>query len=205
MSLEHSPELDKLATALAKAQAAIEGAAKDSTNPHFHSKYASLASVWDAVRKPYTDNGLSVVQSPGYDNGVATMTTLLLHTSGQWIKGTAGARLSKDDPQGVGSADTYLRRQSLAAFGSVAPEDDDGEAATQHTERPARPERGATEDGEIKLPGKPEQWDGFGGRPLSQVPAEVLTKAAVWLEKKDATKNRLLVEAIKEELDRKRQ
>lgn len=129
--IEHSTELKDLATALAKAQASVKGAVKDSTNPAFRSKYADLESVWDACRKPLTDNGLSVSQWPGRDEvGAATLTTMLLHSSGQWIKGTASTALSKNDAQGVGSALTYLRRYALAAVASVAPEDDDGNAAS---------------------------------------------------------------------------
>jgi hypothetical protein len=62
------------------------------------------------------------------------LTTRLLHTSGQWIEDTASSPLPKADPQGVGSATTYLRRYALAAFLCITQEDDDGEAA-----RPANP------------------------------------------------------------------
>lgn len=140
--IEHSAELKDLAAALAKAQAKVKGAAKDSTNPHFRSKYADLESVWSACRGPLTENGLSVSQWPGRDADGCTLTTLLLHSSGQWIKGTASTALSKNDAQGVGSALTYLRRYALAAVASVAPEDDDGNAASQ--ERSEAQASGAT-------------------------------------------------------------
>ena len=60
-----SPELDQLATALAKAQAQIQPAVKDRQNPAFRSNYADLASVWDACRVALASNGLSVSQHPG--------------------------------------------------------------------------------------------------------------------------------------------
>jgi len=129
--MTHSDQIHELAAALAKAQGQIEGAKKDSLNPHFKSKYADLASVWDACREALSTNGLSVVQSAenSPDTGYG-VTTLLLHHSGQWIRGTLHLRPTKDDPQGAGSALTYARRYALAAFVGIAPEDDDGAAAS---------------------------------------------------------------------------
>lgn len=126
--MEHSEQLNELAAALAKAQAAIKPAIKDSTNPHFRSKYADLGAVWAACRDALTSNGLSVVQMPvNHQEGYAALRTMLLHASGQWLATTVSARLTKDDAQGLGSALTYLRRYSLAAVvGVVADEDDDG-------------------------------------------------------------------------------
>ena len=151
-----SEQVDQLATALAKAQGMIKGAKKDSVNPFFKSSYADLGSVWDAVREPFKITGLSVVQLPGYENGVTTLTTILLHTSGQWIKGTAGApstRAGKDgsvlpaDAQSVGSVLTYLRRYSLAAVAGVVQEDDDGQGAS-HRPLNRMPQALESEEGE---------------------------------------------------------
>ena len=119
MSFTHSEQLNELGAALAKAQSQVKGAKKDAANPFFKSTYADLASVWDACRDALTSNGLSVVQFPGFDNGMATLDTVLLHSSGQWMAGTAGAPLGKQDAQGVGSVLTYLRRYALAAVASV--------------------------------------------------------------------------------------
>lgn len=129
--MTHSDQIKDIATALAKAQAEIEGAKKDSTNPHFKSSYADLASVWDACRKALTVNGLSVVQGPVSDEGRVGVTTMLMHSSGQWLESTFFMRPTKDDPQGAGSALTYARRYALAAMVGVAPEDDDGNAASE--------------------------------------------------------------------------
>jgi hypothetical protein len=135
--MDKSDTIKELAIALAKAQAQIKPAVKDSENPHFRSKYADLSSVWDACRKPLTDNGLSVVQMPvdaPTPDSVA-LTTLLLHTSGEYISSTVSAPLTKKDAQGIGSALTYLRRYALSAIiGVVTDDDDDGNAASrQHT------------------------------------------------------------------------
>ena len=54
-----------------------------------------------------------------------------MHESGEWISGRLRVTPVKDDPQGLGSAITYGRRYGLAAIVGVAPEDDDGNAASQ--------------------------------------------------------------------------
>ena len=127
--MEHSEQINEIGAALAKAQGAIENATKDKANPFFKSTYADLAGVWDACRAALSANGLSVVQTPEQsDKGVA-VSTMLLHSSGQWIKGSYLMPVSKFDAQSVGSAITYARRYALAAMVGVAPEDDDGNAA----------------------------------------------------------------------------
>lgn len=128
-----SDSIKELATALAKAQATIQPANKNATNPHFRSKYADLGAIWDACRKPLADNGLSIVQMPtDSGDGRVALTTMLLHISGEYISSTCSTRLQQDSAQGVGSALTYLRRYALAAMvGIVADEDDDGNAASQ--------------------------------------------------------------------------
>lgn len=125
--------LDALAVALVKAQALIQGAVKDSSNPHFNSKYADLASVWDAIREPLTKNGLAIIQLPRRTQGGVAVETILLHASGQRISGTLEMPCDKATAQGVGSAITYARRFALAAMCGVAPvsDDDDGEAASR--------------------------------------------------------------------------
>jgi hypothetical protein len=150
--MTHSPEIHELAAALAKAQAVIAGAEKVGFNPHFKSKYADLASVWDACRKPLTDHGLSVVQSAAAAEGQVLVTTMLLHQSGQWIADTLAMRPTKDDPQGVGSCITYARRYALAAMVGVAPEDDDGNAAS------VKASDSTTKASPAKIPDGYEDW-----------------------------------------------
>lgn len=142
------PSLKNLAAALCKAQAEMEGAKKDVTNPHFNRKYADLASVWSAIREPLTKNGLSVVQLLRSIQGGVEVETILLHTSGEQIGDVFSVPASKADAQGFGSAATYARRYSLMAMVGVAPEDDDGNAASQNGSagggsdfRPAGPRR----------------------------------------------------------------
>jgi len=129
-----SEQINELATALAKAQGKIVGALKDSANPFFKSKYADLASCWDACREQLTSNGLSVMQfTETVENGLA-VTTRLAHASGQWVESTLIVHPKDDGPQAAGSAITYARRYGLAAIVGLAQVDDDGNAANaNHT------------------------------------------------------------------------
>lgn len=126
-----STSIGKLALALSKAQGAMTNAAKAADNPFFHSKYADLASVWDACRAPLSSNELAVIQIPGEStSGRVAVETLLAHSSGEWISSRITLKPVKDDPQGVGSAITYARRYGLQAIAGIASEDDDGNAAS---------------------------------------------------------------------------
>ena len=129
-----SADIGELAKALAAAQGEMTAASKDGTNPHFKSRYATLASVWDAIRGPLSRNGLSVSQvleTPDAGPGVIVR-TILLHTSGQWICSRYVMPIpDKLTPQAVGSAITYARRYALSAIVGIAPDDDDdGNAAS---------------------------------------------------------------------------
>lgn len=128
-----SGDISKLALALSKAQGAMGPALKDAENPYFKSKYADLASVWEAIRKPLADNGLAIVQQVSSDTLSITVSTVLMHSSGQWVKSELKMKPVKNDPQSVGSCITYARRYDLSAMVGVAPEEDDGDAATQPT------------------------------------------------------------------------
>lgn len=126
-----SEQINEIAAALAKAQGKIKTALKDSTNPHFRSKYADLASVREACADALTSNDIAVVQAHGFDGSNVTLTTRLVHKSGQWLESVYLIKPTKEDPQGYASATTYARRISLSSMvGVVADEDDDGNAAS---------------------------------------------------------------------------
>lgn len=122
-------DLNELAPALIAAQGEFEAVSRDAANPFFKSRYASLQAVVKAASPILTKHGLAVTQVMGDD----TLTTVLMHSSGQCISGMATLHMSKDDAQGVGSAVTYFRRYGyMAILGLVADLDDDGnEASTQ--------------------------------------------------------------------------
>ena len=128
--MTRSDQIAQLAAAMAKAQPAIAPAIKDAANPFFKSKYADLGEVWRVIQAAFAPHGLSVLQVPETaEDGSVTLTTMVLHESGEWIAGTMPVRVVKDDPQGVGSGITYARRYALSAMCGVVAEDDDGEAA----------------------------------------------------------------------------
>lgn len=127
-----SENINELATALSKAQSEIGNALEDKANPHFRSKYASLASLWSACRTALTKNGLSVIQCPHVVADHVYLTTKLLHSSGQWIESTMPVLSAKTTPHAMGSALTYMRKYSLASMIGIAPgdqDDDDGNKA----------------------------------------------------------------------------
>jgi hypothetical protein len=128
-----SEKIDLIAPAVLAAQKEINNASKDAKNPHYKSSYASLGSVIEAVKDPLNKHGICVMQSLSDGSEGLYLTTRLLHQSGQWIEDVAFTPLPKLDPQGVGSACTYLRRYSLAALLCITQEDDDGNAAIPPT------------------------------------------------------------------------
>lgn len=136
--IEQSPTIEKLAAALGAAQALMTGAVRDRKNPHFKSSYATLESAIDAAREPMTKNGLAWVQMPGpLTDGGITVTTQIMHSSGQWMRSSFTMPVVKRDPQAVGSAITYACRYAFMAALGLPPVDDDGEAAMQRgTDKP---------------------------------------------------------------------
>jgi hypothetical protein len=118
-----------LYTALAKAQAEMSNVIKDSANPHFRSKFASLAAVRDVVIPALSAQGISIVQMPGNtEDGRVSIRTMLLHESGTLDCGTVATTVTVrggNEAQALGSALTYLRRYALSAIAGVAQEDDE--------------------------------------------------------------------------------
>jgi hypothetical protein len=189
--MQKSESIAKLAESLAKAQGIMEGASKDATNPFFKTTYSSLAAVWGACRKPLADNGLSIVQTsefiPEHPDMVCIETTLL-HASGEWISGRLVVKPVKSDPQSVGSAITYLRRYSLQSMVGIAPEDDDGNAASGQTAKPK----------EVKKPEPSKPETGHPSEPLRKLIEAMIGKEKIdrerfkewlfsvgWIELKD--------------------
>ena len=147
-----SEQTDKIFPALVAAQGAITNAKKTAENPFFNSKYADLATILDVAREPLKAAGLAVIQSPTTGDGKVTVTTRIIHISGQWIESALVFEVVKKDPQSVGSAITYGRRYSLAAILGIAQEDDDGNAGSDPTpnKQKAAPQPPAKPKGNIQ-------------------------------------------------------
>lgn len=128
--MNKSDDIKELASALCKAQSAMGGAAKDANNPFFKSKYADLSSVIRAIKQPFSDNGLSYSQLPISQDGLVGVTTILMHSSGQWLSSDLLLKPVKGDPQAAGSCLTYCRRYSLQSLAGIPSEDDDGNMAS---------------------------------------------------------------------------
>ena len=128
-----SDKIDKLAGALAKAQSEIRGAAKKSKNPFFNSNYADLHTVIESCMPQLSANGISVVQGTDFNKRDGwSVTTMLMHSSGQWIKSNCKIILGpKQDIQALGSAITYGRRYLLSSMAGVGQFDDDGNSISQ--------------------------------------------------------------------------
>lgn len=129
---ETSQKHESIASALASAQSEMGKALKQSQNPHFRSSYADLASVVDACMPALNNNGIAVIQ-PLFENEFGrTVVTRFIHTSGQELECPVPLIIGKNDMQGLGSAITYARRYGLMSLAGIAPEDDDGNAATKN-------------------------------------------------------------------------
>lgn len=128
-----SATLGKLAAALARVQGQLGHVAKDKTvkTEKYKYTYADLASCIDAVRAPLAANEIAVVQVPSADGVKVTVTTMIMHSSGEWVSGELTLSAAKADPQSIGSAISYGRRYGLSAMLGLATEDDDGQVASQ--------------------------------------------------------------------------
>lgn len=122
----------KISAALVAAQRAFGPALKTSTNPHFKSRYADLSACIEAVIDGLHANGIALIQRPQICESGVTIETVFVHESGETMSGgILHVPAQKNDPQGYGSALTYARRYSLCAACGIAPEDDDGNAASR--------------------------------------------------------------------------
>lgn len=125
--MNKSENINELAAALHKCQGIMGGVVKNSSNPFFKSNYADLTAVLKAAKPVWHDNGITVIQHPcSGDRGVG-VTTLVMHSSGQWIEHEYVLPIVKADPQAAGSAITYARRYALQALALMPALDDDAE------------------------------------------------------------------------------
>lgn len=125
--IEKSESIKSLAQALCEFQKSMEAISKDSANPFFKSKYASLGAIIEETRELLGTNGLSYSQFPTGDNRLAT---ILMHSSGEWLMSEYDMKPVDAKPQSVGSAITYARRYALSAILGLQVEDDDGNEAS---------------------------------------------------------------------------
>lgn len=124
-------EQKKIYAALLAAQKEISHAEKNSTNPHFRSRYADLESVIESCKPQLNKHGLVFLQLSGRDDFGHYIETVIAHESGETVSGKTYLELTKHDMQGLGSAITYARRYGLMSICGMATEDDDGNEAAK--------------------------------------------------------------------------
>ncbi|MGE5165318.1 MAG: ERF family protein [Sphingobacteriales bacterium] len=191
MQSDNTAELNN---ALCKAQSALRSATFNKVNPHFKNKYADLAAVIDAIRKPLTDNGLSITQTTQMYDGQLVLLTTLRHCTGQWVCSEYPLPMNAT-PQQLGSALTYAKRYSLSSMVCLAADDDDDAEATRKgtaaiaagtrmiasvTEEQADTLTKLVKERQVKIENLLKLTH---AESISDIPAATFTKAKDWLEK----------------------
>lgn len=168
--------MQKIAAAFVKAQKSFAPALKTNTNPAFRSKYVALDGCIEAVIDALNSNGIALLQPTHEDATGVTVETIFLHESGEQLSGgKLHVPASKQDPQGYGSALTYARRYSLMSSCGIAPEDDDGNAASKPQARQDKP------------PMKPIPLSGTQAQHLAELAGEVgadIPALFAWISKR---------------------
>jgi hypothetical protein len=144
--IEMSESIGSISKALVGAQADVGKALKNQDNTHFKSQYADLPAVLEVAKPALAKHGLALAQFPGDGEGTVTMTTLLLHESGEWMLfPPASIPLQAHTAHGYGSAISYLRRYTTqACLGiSIGSDDDDGNEATAQAPKAKAPAKKA--------------------------------------------------------------
>lgn len=130
--------MKNISKSLAKFHEEMGNIAKDASNPFFKSKYAPLESILPAIKQPLKNAGLVFSQMPNHLMSSADktyipslITKIIDIGSGEELSSEVPLILAKQDPQGVGSAITYMRRYALVSMlGLNCDEDDDGNKAS---------------------------------------------------------------------------
>lgn len=161
--MTRSEQINELAAALSKAQGEFptvergETARVASEKANYSYKYASLASVLEAIRAPLAKNGLALCQTPNLQGNSLSITLLLMHASGQFLEDAFTMPVAQMTPQGIGSAISYARRyQLLACLGLGTDDDDDGKDADPNGYRDARSDRAPQGGGNRSAAPKPK-------------------------------------------------
>lgn len=146
--MQQSATIGALIAALAKAQAETKNPALDKVHPHFKGfRYASLGSHIDAIREPFSRNGLVISQGIDSHEMNVSVTTMIAHTSGEWMSSTVSMVLAeRATAQNLGATVTYLRRYALASMCLLTGDDDTDAEEDRQAKQPAKPTRPATRD-----------------------------------------------------------
>ena len=134
--MKTSETIKNIAVAMAKVTAEIQNPLKNQNGYGY--KYATLDSILEKVRPILAKNGLSILQSQEIQESSVVVTTLLMHTSGEWIETRAEAPFTTlkgmNDYQSLGAGITYLRRYAISSLLNIASEEDTDANATSKQE-----------------------------------------------------------------------
>jgi hypothetical protein len=133
--MKMSQDINELALAISGMQSQLSDVYKSSKG--FGYTYADLSSILEYIRPILSKYGLSVVQPIGGGDGIVSVTTILMHSSGQFISETINTAIDittkkMNSLQAAGSTITYLRRYSLSAILGLSSTDDDGKSGGDH-------------------------------------------------------------------------
>ena len=169
--MNHSESIKQIAAALAAFQAEVKDPTRNGENPHFKSKYVQLDGLLAAVRPILAKHGLSLMQSTGGDGVNISVSTLIMHTSGEWIETEPLVlKAQQATPQGAGSACTYGRRFSLsAALGVAWDDDDDGNAASNPPAKAKTKAKTPTKDDYLREVAAEAKKQHLGGKEVQYI------------------------------------
>lgn len=201
----HSETIANLAAALCKAQGEMPAVPKDSTNPHFKSKFASLDGIIDRTKPVLARHGLAIVQGAAGEAapGTVGVEMMLLHSSGEYLLSSVTMPLAKNDPQGVGSAITYGRRYLVAAMLSLAADEDDDGNSSSH--KPEAVKAAATAKTTLKALDDPGimPTGSYQGQEIGAVPTAELKALLDFCRSKNAAKYAARIIALDTEINRR--
>lgn len=161
--MKASESIASIAKALASFQSEVKDTFKGKKGYGY--TYAPIDEVLKQVRPLMALNGLSHVQSQTFSEGVMTVSTRIIHESGEWIETTAQSPFAQmkgmNDYQSAGSGITYLRRYGLsAALGIASDEDADAHGEQERQKAPA-PSKATPSD-------KTQAWNAFSAHCTQQ-------------------------------------
>lgn len=181
-SAEAPEQHTSLAEALLAAQIDMPAVDRDGTNPHFKSKFTTLGNLLSKTKPVLNRHGVVLIQAPVMSvNGQFALRTILKHVSGESMEFDAPLSPAKDDPQGQGSAITYMRRYAAASALAIADqEDDDGNGASNGSGRTTTTTRRDGQGNGQKATATPAQRKKIIARAKQMGLVDYQTKA--WLE-----------------------
>ena len=130
--METSETIGKISLALSQAQAEMINVYKGSAAYNYN--YADLGVILDMLRQTLPKYEIALIQTPSNDGANACVTTMLSHSSGEWIKDSVSCQIEmakgNSAIQCLGSSITYLRRYSCSAIAGLTQTDNDASIRT---------------------------------------------------------------------------